>query len=320
MTNFALEVAHCAKQMKRAFGSALDVNFDVEAIGSQSFAGQIGVSNLGRIAVGQLALSPHRTRRAALKQPCGASRFLFNCQVSGRLSVYQDGRATEIGPGDMYLLNPSRDFELDTDEIEVNVVAIDKQLLRQILPEAECCSAIRIPKEGAGALLSATVDNLVKWAPTLDSGALAHVNKAIPYLMGAALSGGYAESEACPSSMHLLLKQRIKAFAREHLADPDLCCAMIANGLNLSQRYIYDILADEPITLMRWIRRERLARCRRELSSAVLMHRSISEIAYSWGFVELAHFSRAFSTEFGMSPRAYRQAHVGTGARMAVQH
>lgn len=310
MRELALDVARNANQMKRAFGNALDVSFDVEPTGSSKFSGQIGVSDLGRIKVGQMTFSPHKTRRSAVANPAKPSQLLFNCQVAGKLSVHQDGRATEIKPGDMYLLNPTRDFELDTEEIVVNVLAIDSHIVRQVFPEVDCCAGIRLPNEGAASLFKSMIDNLVGWAPTLDNNALSHVTEAVPHLMAAALSQGLVESDACPSRLQLLLKQRIKSFARDNLADPDLCCEMIGRALNLSQRYIYDIMADEPLTLMRWIRSERLARCSRELSSSTLVHRSISEIAYSWGFVELAHFSRAFSAEFGMSPRAYRQARL----------
>jgi AraC-like DNA-binding protein len=34
--------------------------------------------------------------------------------------------------------------------------------------------------------------------------------------------------------------------------------------------------------------------------------RSVSEIAYHWGFNDAAHFSRTFKARFGMSPRDAR--------------
>jgi transcriptional regulator GlxA family with amidase domain len=59
---------------------------------------------------------------------------------------------------------------------------------------------------------------------------------------------------------------------------------------------------------MRWVRAERLARCRRELADPSLRHRSIAQVAQSWGFGDMTHFSRLFRDIFGVSPRGYRQA------------
>jgi AraC family transcriptional regulator, positive regulator of tynA and feaB len=35
--------------------------------------------------------------------------------------------------------------------------------------------------------------------------------------------------------------------------------------------------------------------------------KSISEIAFEWGFNDSAHFSRIFCNEFGLTPRAFRK-------------
>jgi len=59
--------------------------------------------------------------------------------------------------------------------------------------------------------------------------------------------------------------------------------------------------------LMRWVRAERLARCRRELADASLRYRSIAHIAQAWGFGDMTHFGRSFREAYGVSPRAWRQ-------------
>jgi AraC-like DNA-binding protein len=37
------------------------------------------------------------------------------------------------------------------------------------------------------------------------------------------------------------------------------------------------------------------------------MHRMIGEIAFSWGFSDLSHFSRRFRDQFGMTPSEARR-------------
>jgi transcriptional regulator GlxA family with amidase domain len=63
-----------------------------------------------------------------------------------------------------------------------------------------------------------------------------------------------------------------------------------------------------PLSRMIW--QQRLTACRRELADASMAHRSVSDIAFSWGFNEAAHFSRSFREQFGLSPREWRQAAI----------
>jgi len=45
---------------------------------------------------------------------------------------------------------------------------------------------------------------------------------------------------------------------------------------------------------------------REDLASAAQRKRSITEIAFSWGFNSSPHFSRLFKERYGISPRRYR--------------
>jgi AraC-like DNA-binding protein len=49
---------------------------------------------------------------------------------------------------------------------------------------------------------------------------------------------------------------------------------------------------------------------RRDLVDPRLRECSIAEVALSWAFSDSAHFSRRFSSAFGMSPAAYRAANL----------
>jgi len=66
-----------------------------------------------------------------------------------------------------------------------------------------------------------------------------------------------------------------------------------------------------------WIRVQRLAHCKDDLANPLLDRKSITEIAFFWGFNDSAHFSRAFRQEFGMSPRRFRTG-VQSGATRVI--
>jgi AraC-like DNA-binding protein len=82
---------------------------------------------------------------------------------------------------------------------------------------------------------------------------------------------------------------------------------MIATGVGLSVRRVYELFEPGSMSLMRWVWSERLERCRRDLSAPSLRGRPVGAIAYSWGFSDLCHFSRTFKQRFGVSPRQWRK-------------
>ena len=51
-----------------------------------------------------------------------------------------------------------------------------------------------------------------------------------------------------------------------------------------------------------------LERCRADLGTPALRTRSVGEIAYYWGFNDVAHFSRSFRARYAQSPREFRSA------------
>jgi AraC family transcriptional activator of tynA and feaB len=68
------------------------------------------------------------------------------------------------------------------------------------------------------------------------------------------------------------------------------------------------LLADEPLMKLVWS--QRLERCARDLQAPVLASRTIGEIAYSWGFSDVAPFSRAFKQRYAATPRDWRRRSV----------
>jgi transcriptional regulator GlxA family with amidase domain len=93
------------------------------------------------------------------------------------------------------------------------------------------------------------------------------------------------------------------------LGDPSLTPASIATAHALSLRYVHRLWAQESAeTLGRHILRRRLERCRDDLPDPA---RTVTEIAFRWGFRSPAHFSRAYRAHFGVPPSAHREATLG---------
>ncbi|WP_086731051.1 helix-turn-helix domain-containing protein [Streptomyces carpinensis] len=111
-----------------------------------------------------------------------------------------------------------------------------------------------------------------------------------------------------PAGRNAVAAARILDFVRAHLDDPDLTAERVAREHHVSVRQMYAVLSRSGVSLGRWIRAQRLERCRRELSQPDFDDLPIAGIAQRWGFVSPAHFSRVFKEHYGVSPREWRTA------------
>ncbi len=99
---------------------------------------------------------------------------------------------------------------------------------------------------------------------------------------------------------------------RERLRDPALSVAQIAAHLRVSPSTVHRAFSGEPCSITDWIWAQRLEGVKRDLCDPALTARSVSELAFGWGFNDAADFSRAFRSRFGCAPRELRMQ-GGTG-------
>lgn len=108
------------------------------------------------------------------------------------------------------------------------------------------------------------------------------------------------------TNYQLLTIERIKQLILANLRNPKLGPKFIADEMGLGVRQLHRLFGDEPGSISETIMRLRLERCREDLLKRDRLKASVSEIAYHWGFTNLAHFSRRFSHEFGYAPSKIR--------------
>ena len=121
-------------------------------------------------------------------------------------------------------------------------------------------------------------------------------------------SQAFAAERSGDATMHKrLMFERIRQYALHNLGDPELTPTRLAEAHGISVRYLHLLFKHAGATAGAWLRRERLQRCRVMLESPSQRWRSVTDIALSWGFHEMSHFSKAFRAEFGLSPREARR-------------
>jgi AraC family transcriptional regulator, positive regulator of tynA and feaB len=113
------------------------------------------------------------------------------------------------------------------------------------------------------------------------------------------------------------LTAQILQYIETHLTDTTLTPAEIAGALGVSVRHVHRLFSRQGSTVADWIRAQRLRHCRKDLADPYLHRKSITEIAFFWGFNDSAHFSRAFKQEFGTCPRTFR-SRIESGLQIPV--
>ena len=223
--------------------------------------------------------------------------------------VVQDGRETLIRPGEFAIYDTTRPYELHFDAAFTQVILqVPRDMLQRRITGTEALTAISFGSDRPLQKLAHDfVYQLCQSADRIEPGHGVRLAEQAVDLVAMALSDRLG-AQPLPSTHRSALLYRIKAHVRAHLADPDLSLGETAAAVGISPRYVNELLSDEATSFQRFVLSERLAQCERDLSSPILAHRHISEIAFGWGFNDLSHFGRVFREHFGVSPRDFRQS------------
>lgn len=289
------------QEMEKMFA----VGLEVRSPDQQPFAAKVSAYRGRNLRFAALRFSPHSTSSLMIGQRSG--RLLVTLQKEGVALVQQDGRESRIEAGDIFMIDPSRPFYIETGEILTHSVYIEPEALRSLVPEWDEHTARAINgRSGTGALFSVMLDSVFSLASTLDEDTADRISDSLPYVLSAAMSSLVKDTACSPSRLKQLHRQRILRYIRENLRNGELTAKSIADAVGLSTRYVYELFANEDESLMKKVWAMRLERCKNDISSSVQASRSIGEVAYYWGFNDVAHFSRAFKQRYGLSPRDYR--------------
>ena len=93
----------------------------------------------------------------------------------------------------------------------------------------------------------------------------------------------------------------------QHLADPALTPASVAAAHRMSARSLHLLFEPTGVSFARHVLWRRLQECHAMLASPAHLHRSVTDIAFAWGFNSLTTFYSAFQRQFGMAPGELRR-------------
>lgn len=308
--NISIEGAPGPVKFSEAMHKLFAVDLAIEQPDAATFKTQITAYCGRKLRFAALRFSPHYTRS---QQFVRATRWLVTLQREGVAWVSQDGRSSVVSAGDLFLIDPSRPFSIQTEYIYTQSIYLEPDALRRLMPEADTLTATAVPcRDGAAGLFAGFVDHLFSCAASLDEQQADHLANALPHALSAALAATAREQVSAPSRIRAIHRQRAMDYLRDNLRNSALDARTIAESIGLSTRYVYEIFEGDGEPLMKRVWSLRLEYCRADLSSAALAARSVGEIAYYWGFNDVAHFSRSFKQRYGMSPRELRRQAAST--------
>lgn len=292
------------------------VQLDCDAAGDdQQIDGQITSDSLATLELSRVSSTAQTVRRTAAKiARASEDYFLVSIQAYGNGRVLQDGRTAVLAPGDFALYDSTRPYELQFDApFQQYVLKLPGQTLRTSLRDTHALTATTVRGDrGAGNLMIGMITSLAREVTTLAPRSAVAVADSVTHILVAGLSALPVGQARPVSNLTALYREQIKAQVCAQLRDPALNAVSIAAALRLSPSTVRRAWAGEPCALQDWIWSKRLDGARRDICDPAHGARGVSDIAFSWGFNDAAHFSRVFRNRFACSPRALRASQRST--------
>jgi AraC-like DNA-binding protein len=254
--------------------------------------------------------APLTVNRTARHIARASEDMLFICrQCSGTLTFEQEGRELVLRSGEVTLIDAMLPYKVRCPaESKLLLLKVPREALEARLGRTRCLSLCSMAQsEAAASLTSAYLSLLPERVGQMRSAVQQMVENQVLDLFAAALAGATGERVRI-SSAHVLAVTKLRAAIEARLTEPALDRDGVAAAAGLSVRYANAVLAREGTSIARLILSRRLDRCRMALEDPAQAHRSVSEIAYGWGFSDMTHFSRRFKEAWGMLPSEYRRA------------
>jgi AraC-like DNA-binding protein len=225
----------------------------------------------------------------------------------GEVSVSQGSDHVTLSPGQLVLYNAATPFHVQSPgPHSYLVVRVPLHRLRVPQLDTDTIFARDLSPYPSAELLGVLLASLADARKRLSPAAAQHVGDAVTSCVHAVLSEYHQSVTSCQS---VLLFERLTCWLDDHLHDADLSAESLARSQFLSPRYVRKIFADHGSTVSEYVRRRRLELIRNDLLDPRHETAKVSALAARWGFRDASVFSRAFSREFGESPRRFRRRH-----------
>lgn len=282
---------------------------DPVAAGVGTFESRVAIKDLLDVTVSDVrsrAQTVYRREREIRRNP--SEYFFANLQLEGHCVVRQDGREAHIGPGDFYIVDTTRRYELAFDDWRILCIRLPRQLLMPRLAVPHAATAVRLHDDGAlGSVAGTYMRSLLHCSEAVPVEAQQTMIDTLGNLLSIALGATVDTRERSGEAVREGLRATIARHVAARIADPSLDVASVAAQFRISPRYLHRLFEGQDRSFTQWVADQRLARCARDLADPAQAQVPISTIADRWGYADLSNFCRVFQRHHGMSAGEYRR-------------
>jgi AraC-like DNA-binding protein len=280
--------------------------FEIDPLKGSSLDARVSYTTISQLKLCHIEVSQHRLAHTVARARSSEHPYVkIHFQTEGVSWFEQDGRRIELRPGDIVAYDVACPHSIISPALtRHDVVIVPKELLRERGFHPERMSACKLSaRTGTGRISHEFVHAAFNEAAKLTPNNAAIVADSLIDLLLLPLREADATFDrGGPEAMYI----RAQAFIREHLRDPDLCIDQISAALGCTKRYLHMLFSDRGMTVSDYIWRARLQNCRHELET--YGGKTVTDVAFSWGFSSSSHFSRVFRKYFGIVPSSVHKA------------
>ena len=277
--------------------------------GDTQFDGHMSASHAGDVILTRLEANRHRVLRTHSMARTSQTDYLkIVAPWRGGATVAQHGRQASALPGSWMIYDTTAGYEIANPEpVEHLILMLPKSHLTERGVRLDSLMARNVGgNKGVARLALESMRTTYQELPHMSPAAAAGAGDLIKQLVQLSLLELSGQETA--STQRLMLRDRIRGHISQHLSDPELTADSIALALRCSRRHLYNAFEGESESLAAYIQRLRMQACVKEFKTVQVRERPITEVAMSWGFGSLSHFSRAFRDHTGQSPSEFRQS------------
>lgn len=224
--------------------------------------------------------------------------------LAGSEIIRQGDSEAVLRPGDFVIWDSRKAMEFRVLEpLHKMTILVPRRSMRRFLPELDAIAGVRIKgTESLGPLVGAHLRQLSAGLVSLEDKHLRLISDMTLELVAAGVRPKLDSLQLTGGDLY----DRLRSYIDDRLWDADLTPPLIAKANGISLRYLHKIFSCRGESVSRWMLKQRLKHCHKALELET-DERTITDIAFSWGFNDSAHFSRSFRKEFGTSPRSLRR-------------
>lgn len=269
------------------------------------FTGEVLSRDFSEVHVSHTDADAHLVRRDPADIADEQRRFVkLSLQLAGHATYTQDGRSCDVGPGDIVIYDTSRPYSLSitSERVRAFLVMMPPAALSLSRASLDRLTARRIPPNSMVGQCSQPF--LEQFAARFDEFSTEDGERLLRAFLGlidAMLHSALSEMAIDDSDIN-----RIQRYIDERLHEGDLSLERIARENYISVRTLQYLFHDYGSTVTQYIRRERLERCKLDLSSPAFRSESVSAVASRHGFLSAPTFNRLFKRQYGMTPGQWR--------------